>query len=797
MSLASLSPRRRRTLAVVTFLASLWLGWRGFRHAVGSPEASLADDGWTRSTRVLAKDGRLLGERPSSAGLRGHPVPLAEVSHRLVDATLVSEDHSFRAHDGVDRSAIVRALVTNVRERRIVSGGSTITQQLVKRLDHKGHARPRTFREKIVEAARAQNLERAADKDTILAAYLARLEYGRGFAGPEAAAQGFFGVRARDLSLAQASLLAVLPRAPSALDPYRHRERAVKRQRALLARMYDVGVISPEDLERALAEPLVLRERGSGPKLLAPHVVLAAARAEEREIRTTLDLDLQNDVEALVRTHASRLRERGASDVAVVVVSATTGEILARVGSPDVLDRSNAGAVDAARAKRQPGSTLKPFVYARAFEKGVSPMEMLADVPTELGTGARSYAPENFDGTFVGPVSAREALAGSLNVPAVRLARDLGTSDVLGVLRGAGLSLPGDAARYGVSIALGSGEVTPLELAEAYVTLARGGEHVPLRMRAGEAPGVATRVLAPEAVALVSDALSDPFARIRGLRARGPFELPFPTAVKTGTSTGYRDAWTAGYTRERVVVVWTGNADGAPTNHLSGGTGAGPLFTDVMARAMRDVASRAPLVDASLLEEADVCPLSGLRRGPACVDHVHRRFAKGHAPDVACGLHVHATRRAPPAGEPPFSCDASGGESIVVLPSPFDAWLATLPSGAPGADPRGLPWFAASKVSGCGSAIAGPPRIVVLAPLDGAALEAGDHTNDAVDVRAQTFGLPATTKLEVVVDGRVVSALDAPYRGRVPVTRGDHLVEVRPADGRVAARLGRASIRVR
>jgi penicillin-binding protein 1C len=806
---------RQRARGIVFLLVTaalslaLWASWRGFRRACGSPAAALGDDAWTRATEVRARDGRLLGERASREGLRGRAIPLDAVSPRLVSATQVSEDHDFLRHDGIDRSAVVRALFTNLLHRRVVSGGSTISQQLVKRLDHHGRPRPRDLATKLVEAARAQNLESEVDKRTILAAYLVRLDYGRGLAGPEAAAQGYFGVGARDVSLAQAALLAVLPRAPSALDPYRHRDRAVMRQRVLLARMHARGVVSREDLERALAEPLVFRERRSLPRLLAPHVVLAAAHAQdprgtETRVNTTLDYDLQADVEALARLHAARLREKGAAEVAVVVVDVATGDVLAHVGSADVVARAGAHPwVDAARARRQPGSTLKPFVYARAFEAGVSPMAMLADVPTSVGAGPAAYAPENFDGAFLGPISAREALAGSLNVPVVRLAHDLGAHEVVETLRAAGLPLPGGAARHGLSVALGSGEVTPLELAEAYVTLARGGEHVALRSRAEDPPAAPSRVLDAASVAAVADALADPFARIRGLRVRGPFELPFPTAVKTGTSSSYRDAWTAGFTRERVVVVWTGNADGAPTNRLTGAAGAGPLFTDVMLRAMRDVAPRAALFEEELLEAAEVCPLSGLRAGPACDDHVRRRFPRGRAPEGVCHVHARARRRVAPEGEPAFRCDPDGDARIVALPAPFDAWLAARPLGAPGADAHGLPWFSAAHVPGCdgasasASALGEAPRIVLLSPRDGARLEADDRRADAVDVEVETFGLPRATRLEVAVDGHVVTALDAPYRGRVPVTRGDHLVEVRPADGRVAARLGRAEIRVR
>ncbi|MEA2748230.1 MAG: penicillin-binding protein [Myxococcales bacterium] len=800
-----------------------WLGWRLYRAYAGAPYDALADSSWTEGTRVVARDGRLLGERPSPEGLRGHSTRIDEVSDRLILATIASEDRRWTQHDGVDRFALVRAFVSYVRHGHVVSGGSTITQQLVKRLDHQGKRQPRTIAAKLREMARAQNLEARTDKRTLLEAYLNHIDYGHGWAGPEAASQGYFGVHAKDLSLAQATLLAVLPRAPSALDPYRHRERAVLRQRALLGSMHAHGDISSEDLDRALSEELVLRDRSEPHPLVAPHLVLASARrasrasAAAREIRTTLDLDLQRDVEALVKTHAVRLAQRGASTAAVVVVDNATGDVIAQVGSADWGDANIAGAVDLVRAKRQPGSTLKPFVYARAFERGMSPMEMLADVPTDFGGGSSAatangssgatglvgpmtWSPENFDGTFVGPISAREALAGSLNVPAVRVAATLGAREVVTTLRNVGLSLPDGHEKYGLSIALGSGEVTPLELAEAYVTLARGGEHVKLRERATDPVAAPERVLDAGAVASIADTLSDPIARVRGLRTRGPFEFGYPVAVKTGTSTAFRDGWTAGFTRERTVVVWTGNASGAATNKLTGAVGAGPLFFDAMKRAMDDVHARAPLYAPGLLEEAEVCPLSGQRSSHACSDHVRRLFPKGHAPAHSCNLHQFAVARETPIGEPPWRCDPDGTQRIVLLPAQFQAWLAERAPGAPGADVHGVPWLLGSRVRGCAAPDAEQPRIVVLSPHDGAVVQADRAqgvSHDAIDVAAETHGLAAEEPLEVVIDGRVASRLDTPYRLRVVVSRGDHVVEVRPADGRVAAVLGRAQISVR
>lgn len=803
--------RSAKIAAVVALVASVlaWGGWRGFRLHVGSPKEALEDMSWTSAIRVVASDGRLLGDRASPAGLRGIATKLEDVSPRLVTATIASEDQHFFEHDGVDRAAVLRAFFMNMHHARIISGGSTITQQLVKRLDYQGKPRPRTFAEKLREMARAQNLDAERDKRTLLEAYLNRLDYGRGFAGPETAALGYFGVHARDVSLAQAAFLAVLPRAPSALDPYRHFDRAARRQKALLQTMRDRHVVSVEDYERAIAEELVLRDPSARKPFFAPHLVLAKAEraakasSETYEVRTTIDFDLQKDAEALVRTHAARFGKKGATTAAVVVVDNATGDVLTSVGSAGYLDSKIAGAVDIVRARRQPGSTLKPFVYAMAFERGMSPMQMLADVPTEFGEAGRSYAPENFDGTFVGPVSAREALAGSLNVPAVRLASEIGAKDVVERLHTAGLALTGGAERFGLSIALGSGEVTPLELAEAYATLARGGTHLRLREETSDAKSPEKRVFEASAAALVADTLSDPFARIRGLRTRGPFEFPYPVAIKTGTSTAYRDAWTAGFTKERTVVVWVGNADGSPTHRLTGSVGAGPLFFDVMTRAMRDVAVRMPLYESGELEEAEVCPLSGERAGHACPDHVRRKFAHGHAPTNTCTVHQLVAARPAPAGQPPVQCDARGTKPAVLLPAAFSSWLASKPLGAPGSDAHDVPWYLATSVPGCSTQPSGEPRIVMVHPQDGAVFQAERgvsnvaENRDALDVHVETTGLPREEPLEVLVDGRVAMRLDRSYRARVPIGRGDHLLEVRPTDKNRPAILGRAYVSVR
>lgn len=806
----------RRALAVT--LAVLLGGmaiWRAYRSQVGDPESAL-DESWHAGHRIVARDGTLLRELPSEIGARGTPLALEGIGDRLVLATLTSEDKRFYEHTGVDLRAIVRASGQNLRHLRVVSGASTVTQQLVKLLDTEGQPpdERRSVSTKVREAARAQNLEATMSKRAILEAYLNRLNYGRGVVGPAAAAKAFFGVSPQDLSWAQAALLAVLPRAPSYLDPYKHPERSRMRQRDLLDALRDEGLMSEADHARAIDEPLAFRPIAH--PFEAPHFTEALRLGKHGGLReggtatqTTLDPELQRDLEALVEAHRVRLQERNAHGAAALVIDNQSGEVLAYLGNADWADAEHAGQVDLIRARRQPGSTLKPLVYVMAFEAGRQPSSLVADVPTQFGEEDGSYAPSNFDGSFQGPISAREALAGSLNVPAVRLAAELPRGALLDKLRGdLGMaSLDEPAAHYGLALALGSGEVTLAELAAGYVALARGGLAIPLRFTVsgpdelGRPAETERRVFDEAAVAGVVDALSDPLARVRGLGNQGPFDVGFPVAVKTGTSSGYRDTWAVGFTRERTVAVWVGNADGRATRELTGGSGAGPLFADAIRRAMRDVKGRRPLYADGLLEEVLVCPLSGERVGPDCPEAVRRRWIPRHdgGPTVQASHHehdgehlcsVHHRARRLASG---YRCDPSG-EPVVLLPPAFDEWLASQPLGAPGWDPRGAAWLPSSLVEGCGVS-AGPPRLVIVDPAPGSVLLSRGAEAERVELVARLEGArPAP--VEFVIDGEVVATSDT-LRAHVPLGRGDHVLEVRPVDPTAEVIVGASRFSVR
>ncbi|MBM4361387.1 MAG: penicillin-binding protein 1C, partial [Deltaproteobacteria bacterium] len=357
----------------------------------------------------------------------------------------------------------------------------------------------------------------------------------------------------------------------------------------------------------------------------------------------------------------------GPSALAAVVLDNDTAEVLAWVGSPDAAHAADLGANDGVVALRQPGSALKPFVYALAMEElGVTAATLLEDHPLEIDTAGGAYRPRNYDRRFHGAVSARTALGSSLNVPAVSLVARLGPERLLEKLRAFGIgSLTGPGARYGEALALGDGEVRLLELAGAYSALARGGEYLPprlvgeVRLASGDrrpAPERAdpVRVVDPRVAALVTDVLSDDRARAGGFGRDSVLALPFPAAVKTGTSKGHRDNLAVGFTREVTVAVWAGNFDGRPMAGSTGVTGAAPLLREILIAAMRGRSPR-PLVAPGLLSEAPVCPHTGHRAGPRCPEHVTERFVPGTEPAI-CDHPAHAsaegggTREARPPG---------------------------------------------------------------------------------------------------------------------------------------------------
>jgi penicillin-binding protein 1C len=522
------------------------------------------------STTIVDRNGKLLRAYAMADGRWRLPVDAkAGVDPGYLKLLLAYEDRRFRGHAGVDPLALGRAAFQLVTRGHIVSGGSTITMQLARLLEPR---RERSVYAKLRQMVRALELERQLTKDQILDLYLTLAPYGGNLEGIRAASIAYLGKEPKRLSLAESALLVALPQSPETRRLDRHPDAARAARNRVLDRMVEEHQVSPEDAAQAKAAP-VPRLRKPMP-ILAPHSADAAMAAvkDADVIRLTLDASLQKVLEALARDRAQALGPN--VSVGILAVDNASGEVLARVGSPDYFDDRRAGQVDMTRAIRSPGSTLKPFIYGLAFEDGfVHPESLIDDRPIRFGT----YAPENFDMTFQGTVPVRKALQLSLNVPAIALLDRVGASRLTSRLKQAGtnLVLPKDEAP-GLAMGLGGVGVTLQDLVQLYCGLARLGNTTPLREIAGEDKRETLRLMDQVAAWQVGNVL---------IGSPPPENAPHSRiAFKTGTSYGYRDAWSVGFDGRMTIGVWVGRPDGAPVPGLVGRAVAAPILFDAFAR---------------------------------------------------------------------------------------------------------------------------------------------------------------------------------------------------------------------
>jgi penicillin-binding protein 1C len=456
------------------------------------------------------------------------------------------------------------------------------------------------------------------------------------------------------LTPAQAAFLAGLPQRPSTFNPYRNQDLAVSRQRVVLTRMATAGAISLAELDEARAERLAFSRADR--RFLAPHfvemVLAGVGPSRPARIETTLDAALQEDIAGILQTHHTTLDRHGAANVAVVVLDNLRHEWLAWEGSGDYFDTAHGGAINGPSVPRQPGSALKPFTYALAFEKGFTPASVLPDVPLSFPTAQPGvvYSPRNYDGRYRGPLLARAALAGSENVPAVSLAADVGVPDLLRFLRRAGFTtFDRTAAYYGLGLTLGNAEVRLDELVGAYSAFATGGEWqrpTYFRLKAEATPSeldlspAGSSLVSPRTAFWIADILADDAARAYIFGRGSSLELPFPVAVKTGTSQAYHDNWTIGFTKRLTVGVWVGNFDRRPLRNSSGVTGAAPIFQAVMLAAHKRVGESddTPGSDGPGVEQREICSLSGEAANAWCPVRRREWLPVGHA-SVPCSWH--------------------------------------------------------------------------------------------------------------------------------------------------------------
>lgn len=506
---------------------------------------------------VYDRNGEFLGLIPGADGYRHQP--LQQLPQQLARCLVAAEDARFYSHGGVDLLATGRAAWNRLCGNSL-SGASTITMQLVKLCNPPAE---RNYSTKLQEALQARALEYQFSKEELLLAYINTADYGNQCRGAEAAALFYFGKHAAELQPHEAALLAALVRAPSRLDPLRHPQAALARRNMILAK---------------LGEPT------DTPLGVQAHRINAPTFLGKTPGTLTLDATLQNDIAAIALHELQQLYRHNVSQAAVVVIDNRTGELLVALPAADPAS-SRGGQLNGTAIPRSAGSTLKPFVYLQAFGNGAWPATVMADVPTLYRSEDGIRAPGNYNDFYMGPISIRKALACSQNVPAMEaLNRFGGENALLNLLRTLGISLSGDSKEYGLGLAIGNAHVSLTHLAHAYSTLARGGSKLPLYTHLPHESAAPTALLNPQHCYQIAHILSDPTARVATFGEAPHLRFPFRCAAKTGTSSDFRDNWCCGFTAEYTVAVWVGNFDNSPMQHVSGITGAGPIFHRVMLR---------------------------------------------------------------------------------------------------------------------------------------------------------------------------------------------------------------------
>jgi len=664
--------QRGATIGAITFLiaallavAALLIAYAMIASALPArPEDLLARQSTFQSTRIYDRAGNLLNEAFDTNAGKRVSVALNQISPYLRTATIATEDANFYEHSGIDFVALVRALYYAVQEGDIVSGASTIPQQLVKMLLLSPE---QTITRKVKEAVLSAEVSRKFRKNEILEIYLNELNYGNLAYGAAAAAETYFNKEVTDLTLGQAALLAGLPQAPYYYDPYTHPDRAKGRQGVVLGLMVENGYISAAEADTAWLEPLVYTPVRYD--LEAPHFTLYVRQELEAlygsgalynqglSVYTTLDPRLQAEAERIVREQVALVADHNVSNGALVAMNPQSGEVLALVGSADFDNVEIDGQVNMALAPRQPGSTIKPLVYLTAFNQADRPLNerwtpgtLVADIKENFPDGTNPpYVPTNYDGRERGMVTVRTALANSLNIPAVRALQQVGIPNFLDTARRLGITTL-NRPDYGLSLSLGAGEIPLLEMTGAFGVLANGGKRMPpvtimkIVNNRGEtecemgttvpcqpANGLGEQVITPADAYLITSILSDNDARAPVFGPNSLLRLDRPAAAKTGTTNDFRDVLTMGYTPQLVTGVWVGNSDNSEMINISGISGAAPIWNEFMRVALADQ----PALDFTPppgVRQFEVCADTGTQPSEVCPERRMQWFADDRPP---------------------------------------------------------------------------------------------------------------------------------------------------------------------
>lgn len=629
-TVVSLLKHSKRKMVFLSFVAAVLIitGTVYLLKDLPSPRTLTSSDKYSVSTQIFDRNGKLLYE--IFAEENRTPIALQDLPAYVGQASIAIEDKNFYSHLGFDIFGIIRALKTNLTGGRL-EGGSTITQQLVK---NGLLTNERSLKRKVKEGVLAIFTEMMYSKEDILEMYLNYISYGGTSVGIQSAANSYFAKDAADLTLAEAALLAGLPQAPSRYSPFGSNPQAAKnRQKEVLRRMQEDGYITEE--EAKAAEEEVLTYALSKTDINAPHFVfyvrdlLYQQYGEERvergglRVTTTLDLDLHNTAQASVSAEVDKLARYRVGNGAALIVKPNTGEILSMIGSRDYFNATAEGQVNVTLMQRQPGSSIKPLMYATAFQLGLlNPASTLIDAPTCFTSpGQKPYCPKNYDGSFKGQVSVRSSLGNSLNIPAVKGLRIIGVAEFIDQATKLGITSWTDPSRYGLALTLGGGEVRMLDLAQSFATIANLGVKTPLtpflkiedytgevlletdleqrtkdlalmtEYDGEETLGELTRAMDKAPAYLTAHIMQDNTARTQAFGSRSELIIPDKVvSVKTGTTNDLKDNWTIGFTPEYLVATWVGNNDATSMNRnlVSGVTGAAPIFNDLMSFVLKD-----------------------------------------------------------------------------------------------------------------------------------------------------------------------------------------------------------------
>jgi penicillin-binding protein 1C len=727
------------------------------------------------SVKITDRDGRLLYEIIPTEGGRNAALSVANIPRCMKDATIAVEDKNFYQNSGVDFGGILRALWINLRGGETLSGGSTITQQVARTLLLSDERTQRTVRRKLRETVLAWQLTRTYSKDEILALYLNQIYYGGMAYGIEAASQTYFGKPASDLLLPECALLAGLPQTPGIYNPFTNPDLALERQRVVLGLMEKNGFIT--SAQRADAENAPLSYNAAPYPIEAPHFIwLIKDQLDELftsgqlnatqslVIRTTLDLNMQHLAEEIVKRRIESFKpkageiNRNVNNAALIVIQPQRGEILTLVGSADYFDSSIHGALNMATSPRQTGSAFKPIIYASALDPN-SPHPMTAAstlmdvVHTFTTKDGQPYKPVNYDGREHGFVSVREALASSLNVPAVLTLQNVGIENVITLARHLGIKSLHEPRQYDLSLALGGGEMSLLELSSAYAALADGGNYTGhtsildihdadgnLLYAPEKAPSL--QIIDPRVAWLISDILSDDRARSTGFGINSVLKIDRTAAVKTGTTTNFHDNWTIGYTPDLLVGVWVGNSNYQAMHNVTGLTGAAPIWAEAM-RAILQGHPDKTFTQPTGLTQVEVCDYSGLLPTEICPHTKTEWFIEGTQPTAF----------------DTFYKRSSTGEIVLDIPIEAQDWARS----------QGLPLFAqrdANTTSG----------LTLTSPTDNTTY----RITPDLDLSAQQLAISALTESNLAqvtffVDDSALTTLSAPpYQTWWTLSLGEH-----------------------